>query len=77
MIVTVEGLCLESNFEEKEDREGNIKTSYRSMVFQSGEKENTVIKSQNQIQSGMVSITGRLMSWKTRDGVGLMVLAEG
>lgn len=76
MKVTVEGLILESHFEEKLDKNGEKKEAFKSLLYQTGEKENVVIKSPSRMAEGFATITGRLMSWKSRDGVGLMILAD-
>lgn len=74
MRVSVTGLCLEVKETEKEGKKHRT-----AMLFQPGEKDLTQVRLQegsDPSQGEQVTFIGRLMSWKSRDGVGTMIMAE-
>lgn len=76
MIVTVEGLITSIKTERKDNKDQT--TVY---LVQEGEREQVVVrlpgdKSNLYTTLERCSFVGRLINWKTRDGIGSMVLAD-
>ncbi|MNJ26033.1 hypothetical protein D3C77_204980 [compost metagenome] len=76
MIVTVEG-----HVTSIEDRTKDDKEFTELMLAQQGQKEQIVIrlkghKSENFSMFEIAEFTGRLMTWKQREGIGSMVMVE-
>ena len=77
LVVTVEGVVMEVT--QVEGKEGKA-PSQRVLLYQQGEKELSTVKlpeNRNGFSVGEVtSFTGRLLTWKQREGIGAMVMVE-
>ncbi|WP_172200899.1 hypothetical protein [Saccharibacillus qingshengii] len=79
MIVTVDGTITSKELKKKEMDGGAIKTSTELLLAQPGEKTLITIRLEgDQVESYDLftpeTFTGQLLSWKTRDAVGMMVM---
>lgn len=75
MVVTVEGIITSV---EKKEKDGKVFTEL--LLAQKGEQNQVKVRldgdqAQHYSEFERNSFMGRLMSWRTRDGVGMMVLA--
>ncbi|MFD3274591.1 hypothetical protein ACE3MS_31345 [Paenibacillus dendritiformis] len=75
MVVTVEGIITSV---EKKEKDGKVFTEL--LLAQKGEQNQVKVRldgdqAQQYSEFERNSFMGRLMSWRTRDGVGMMVLA--
>lgn len=75
MVVTVEGIITSV---EKKEKDGKVFTEL--LLAQKGEQNQVKVRldgdqAQQYSELERNSFMGRLMSWRTRDGVGMMVLA--
>lgn len=74
MVVSVEGLITSV---EKKEKDGKVYTEL--LLAQKGEQTQVKVRldgdqAQNYAEFECNSFMGRLMAWRTRDGVGMMVL---
>jgi hypothetical protein len=80
MIVTIEGVITSKELIKK-DTENGPKISTELLLAQTGEKMQTPIRLQgdkrDQFELFEVNtFTGELLSWKTRDGIGNMIMVR-
>lgn len=76
MQVTVEGVVTSIEQATKDEKKFTV-----LMLAQKGEQQQVKVRlaghcAANYSEFQVATITGRLMTWKTRDGVGMMVMAD-
>lgn len=81
MIVTVDGTITSKELKKKEQEDKSVKVSTELLLAQPGDKILTPIRLEgDQLEQydlfERASFTGQLLGWKTRDGVGMMVMVR-
>lgn len=66
MIVEVMGVVL--GITQRKPREGETNPKYETMIFQPGERENTIVVTEKQYKEGeKIKVTGKLSAWTPGD----------